>query len=161
MITAIETYFKINAVDDDNFTVIIIDRQFVVVAENPVAISFTNSIEFKNQYFYGTAGQNLLSNKIVAIVNGAVVYADNTDISQYNKVIGMTVHSANTGDEIKVLTDGYLDGMSITIDSDYFVGINGDMTTVVPSGTVYLQNIGFGINATTLMINLDEPLLLN
>jgi len=161
MIIANETYFKINSVDDDNFTVKIIDRQFVVVAENPVAINFTNTVEFKNQYYYGTAGQHLLSNKIVAIVNGAVVYADNTDITQYNKVIGMTVHSANLGSEIKVLTDGYLAGMSLSIDADYFVGINGDMTTVVPSGTVYLQNVGFGINATTLLLNLDEPILLN
>lgn len=101
----------------------------------------------------------------VVVLNtaGEPEYADNTNSSHTNKILGITLNAGNSGDTLSVVRSGEVvePTWSWTPNLPVFLGVNGLLTQTVPSTpAVFSQVIGFPTNATTLFVHLREPLLL-
>lgn len=112
-------------------------------------------------YAFVTA-QDISIHRAVAINSeGKLIYADNSDISTLNKLIGVSLKSVVSGAGCDVLILGDLTDQSFTLSGDsVYVGASGNLVTTPPS-IGYLQKIGTVINATTMYIEKEMPIKLN
>ena len=100
---------------------------------------------------------------VVLKASGAPEYADNTNSSHTNKVLGITLNAGNSGDTISVVRSGEVvePTWNWTLDLPVFLGTNGLLTQSAPANpAVFSQVVGFPVDATTLFVTLREPLLL-
>lgn len=102
----------------------------------------------------GTAVNDLV---VVSAANTVVGVTDNSSVSMPNGVFGVGI-SKPSATLIDVLFTGIVDGYSgLTAGEAVFVSTTGTPTHVVPAtGTVH--QIGFAISATSIFINLMQPM---
>jgi hypothetical protein len=94
------------------------------------------------------------------VVTAELDYADCTDLSTINRVIGVTASAANAWDTIPVVEFGVLGGFSgLTPNTPIYLSTNGTVSHNLPSSG-YQQLIGVAISTTKLSINIQEPLAL-
>ncbi len=109
----------------------------------------------------GIAAENIGLYKVVYIDNSAVWIADHRDENILHKPVGVAITSSLSGGVIKVKMIGKLinNNLNMNLNQSVYVGEFGVMTQVVPlSG--YILSIGEPINATTLSLNVQRPLIL-
>jgi hypothetical protein len=83
--------------------------------------------------------------------------SDNTATTIPNGIFGFGVEKPSTT-RIKVLFLGKLEGFSgLSIASRYFISTSGGITTTPPI-TGMVQQVGFAINSTTLLVDIKLPL---
>jgi hypothetical protein len=100
---------------------------------------------------------NLGGNRVVMANNE---YADNTILSTVGKAIGFTKNAVNSGSPVEIINNNFLDGFSgLTINENIYLSINGTITQTVPT-TGYIQNLGIAISSTSILINIQQPLVL-
>jgi hypothetical protein len=109
------------------------------------------------------AGQTLSGHRIVTLQSAQVFYASRTNLATMDGIIGITLGAANTGDMVQVRTGGEVSEPSWnwTSGGDIFLDTNGLLTQTVPpdvAGT-YLLRCGVAIDATTIFLDLEEPIL--
>lgn len=100
-------------------------------------------------------------NRVVVLdVNEAAIYADNTNLTHADKILGITTSAASLGASVTIQTYGEMTEPSFnwTLDTQVFVSVNGLMTQTPPV-TGFKRSIGFPIAATKLFINLQEPVI--
>lgn len=109
-----------------------------------------------------TAAVILGGHRVVYLTSSATLdYADSTNPAHANLVIGITLDAAASGAPVSVQHDGLLIDPSFTFTVGMvYVGTNGMMTQTPPTSG-FLQVVGIAINATTLFVNLQEPIFLN
>jgi hypothetical protein len=64
-----------------------------------------------------------------------------------------------SGDVATVVRQGRLDGLvGLTAERDYYLGVNGQITTTPSTATGIIQFVGRSISHTSLIVEIDSPL---
>lgn len=108
------------------------------------------------------AGVDLSGHRMVVLnADNKAIYADNTEPSHTNKVLGMTIGSALTDTAVFVLNRGKLEEPSWnwTLDLPIFLSTSGNLTQTPPT-TGFSLKVGFPITATSAYISIGIPLIL-
>lgn len=110
-----------------------------------------------------TAGETLSGHRIVvqSFADGKLYYADNTNLDHVHSVLGITTGAANAGADCQVRTYGSITEptWSWTDNRPVFLSANGHLTQSKPT-TGFLLRIGFPRSATTLFVDIEEPVKL-
>lgn len=96
--------------------------------------------------------------------NNSPGYADNNNVDHINRVVGVSVNSANAGGSLQIQQSGELTDPSFNlIPGPVYVGSNGFITTDIPDeqDAIFLQQIGIATSATTIVINIATAFKLN
>ena len=94
----------------------------------------------------------------VVTIDGYI--ADSTDITQINKILGITTEATNTGLACKILTFGYIQNLNWNFLQETKLFLNGTMIDVIPSNIGFVQEIGSVFNVNTLYFNLQRSILI-
>lgn len=102
------------------------------------------------------AGQNLSALRVVTMdAGGQAIYASNTTLANAT-VLGVTTTSATAGTSVTIATSGLItDGNWTWTKGPVFLGTNGAITQVAPTGGAVLVHVGRALNATTIIIDTD------
>ena len=101
------------------------------------------------------AGENLLAGTPV-YVSANLVYAANN--STHPNIVGIVRTDVTTGLLAKLVTSGKLKLTGLTSGVPYFVGIG--TITATPPNSGYLIRVGTAVKSDTLIVNIEEPILL-
>jgi hypothetical protein len=105
------------------------------------------------------AQSNISALKLVKLnSSGLLIYADNSNYNDSN-VLGLSLNAGSFGSDINVLTFGEIEDSSFNfaIDSDLFLGSNGEIIEVAPTSGVYLK-IGNVIKTNTIFISIKQSI---
>ena len=93
---------------------------------------------------------------------GQVTYADNTNSSHIQRVIGITTGAASIGSLATVQTYGEIleTSWAWTLNLPVYVGTSGNLTQIPPVSPNFAMVIGFPIASTILFVKLKEPIIL-
>jgi hypothetical protein len=92
--------------------------------------------------------------------NGLLQPADYSDLNTLNRVIGITTVTSNSSNRTAVLHSGTMPGFAgLTPGAFYFFDTVGQVQDFAPPSG-YSQVIGIAINTTTMMVNLQIPIIL-
>lgn len=108
------------------------------------------------------AGEALGGNRIVVLdATEKAFYANKSDLTNAEKILGVTMGAASLGANVTIQTYGEMEDSSFnfTLNQSIYVGLNGQMTQTPPT-TGFLRSIGFPITATKLFIDLGVPIIL-
>ena len=108
------------------------------------------------------AGEALGGHRGVIVGNdNRLYYADQSNLTHFNRVLGITTGAAVQNDPASVRVGGIMTEPSWTWDLDKFIylGVNG-LLTQTPPGTGFLLEMGWPINPTSMMVDIKLPLFL-
>lgn len=108
-----------------------------------------------------TLGENVSQYKAIVALGGLGLLADKDTTTHTNAVIGLSVTSGITTQVIEVqhsdeLTEGT---WSWDTTKPIYLGNNGDLTQMVPT-TGFIQRIARPLTATTIQIDIDDPVII-
>lgn len=105
------------------------------------------------------AGQSLSAGRLVSI-SGNLAY--NFTPEGFSEPAGITENAATEGDEAMVVMNGEITipGWGLTPGALYYAGPNGTLLSNPESATIRIQQIGVAINANTMIINIQQPIIL-
>ncbi|MBW4421785.1 MAG: hypothetical protein KME13_21625 [Myxacorys californica WJT36-NPBG1] len=101
----------------------------------------------------------LESNRLVAVVDGLLVYADQSILSHAYAIVGMTKAPTNPGQAVVLLSEGVINssGWNWTPGEPLFVGSNGLITQDADSITTgFLASAGRVISPQQIYLDIDE-----
>lgn len=109
-----------------------------------------------------TAGENISSGNVVMLSGGQVFKYDPTTELNYGKAIGIAKTAALTGATVNVVLSGtvFIGGWGLVTDEIYYAGLAGAVTNTPPVAGMN-NMIGVAKDANTLIIDIDEPIVLN
>lgn len=113
-------------------------------------------------YVTKIAGENLGGQRfVIGNSNETVTYANQSDLTNLGKVIGITLTSASMGENVDVLLFGFIEfnGWSFDVSLPVYLNNNGLLTQTPPS-TGFSQIVGFAETPTSLFVSLREPIIL-
>jgi hypothetical protein len=94
------------------------------------------------------------------VVTGAFGYADSSDLSTTAKAIGFTVGAVSAGQVVSIILSGESTGFfGLTPNGIIYLSTNGTITQTPPS-IGYIQKLGVALDSTTILINIQEPIVL-
>lgn len=102
------------------------------------------------------AGESLTVGDPVRISNNTFLKADN--VTNF-KVVGVVTTAVQTGFSATVALSGPITLSGLTPNAVYFLG-SGIITVVAPSAGCVVR-LGQAISTTSLLLNIEEPILLN
>jgi hypothetical protein len=109
------------------------------------------------------AGQTLSGHRLVTVSGGEVVYASRDDLSTFQGVLGLTLGAADEGEIVQVRTGGEITepSWSWTSGADIYLDTSGQLTQTVPPDepNTYFLRVGVAINATTISLDIEDPIL--
>ena len=99
--------------------------------------------------------------RVVRAISGSFVDYASSDIPSHgDQILGVTQNAANAGDVIHVQTGGVMDEVGWNWDvGPIYCGLNGVLTQVVPE-TGFMCRIGKSIKPTSILINVEEAIIL-
>ena len=106
------------------------------------------------------AGEALGGQKIVTTdATGDAILADNTVITDSNRVLGFTKTSATLGSSVDIITQGELEDVSFSFTPDALIwlGITGLPTQTPPSSGIVVI-MGQAITATKILIRIQQTI---
>jgi len=109
------------------------------------------------------AGEALGGHRMVVLNDaGAAVYADHTNLTHANKVLGMTTGAASMGAIATIQTGGEHTepSWSWTLNQPIYLNTTGLLTQVTPT-TGFSLILGFPITTTSAFFAMREPIILN
>lgn len=94
-------------------------------------------------------------------INNKLIYSTNNANPADAQVLGVSLTGGNADAAIKVLTFGKLTDSSLNflLDSDLFLGINGNIVDTAPTSGVYLK-IGKMVGVNTMFVDIEQPIIL-
>jgi hypothetical protein len=108
-----------------------------------------------------TAGENLSGHRIIAILNNLAYLADPTNLSHGLVTIGVVRDAVSVGNTAIYYLTGEVSGGAFTANTDYFVGLNGTLSTTPRApGATWMKRIGTAISSSILVIDPDPVILL-
>jgi hypothetical protein len=108
------------------------------------------------------AAVNLSGQRMVRLDSaGELVYAENTDLADAERVLGMTVGAVNTGDIAQVIRSGVVvePTWNWTLGQPIFLSTTGLLTQTPPAAGFVLQ-VAFPISSTSVFIDIKQALIL-
>ncbi len=110
------------------------------------------------------AGEDLVKGEAVYIksADGKAYKATSINSRERANVLGLAKESATAGDGITVVVRGPLEGLTgLSVGIDYFLGVDGVISTTAPSGGgIYSTFIGQALSATALDVQPFAPIYL-
>jgi len=109
------------------------------------------------------AGETIGSHKVVKLEDdGKVYYADCRNLPDVERILGITLNSANTNGSVNVLLFGKLQDSSFNFDTSkpIYLGKNGTVVQDIDSESVFIQRLGRVLKNNEILIDLDEPIIL-
>lgn len=109
-----------------------------------------------------TAGETLGGNRVVMVdTDGKVYYADRSIVSHANKVLGLTQGAASVSTAVNVQTYGVMTEPSWNWDmtKPVFLSTTGLLTQTAPAAGFILM-LGFPISTTSMLIDIDKPIVI-
>lgn len=108
-----------------------------------------------------TCGENISSSNVIMLVGGLAYKYQPSDQANYGKAIGIARQAGLTGATIPVVLSGEVNvpGWGLTQDENYYAQDNGASSTSAPSSGL-LNLIGIAKDSNTLIIDIDEPIIL-
>lgn len=107
------------------------------------------------------AAEDITLGDIVYITNdGSVAKASNTNLSCINLIAGVATQTAPMDEVVKVAKFGKVDKFGgLQVGKPYFLGVNGTVTTTVPSesGEIICM-IGSSVSATEMLLQIGEAI---
>ena len=103
------------------------------------------------------AGMILGGHRVIVLdAVGQAIYADHTDITHRDKVLGLTLGAALEDAEVSIKTYGEITEPSWTwtLNEPVYLGTLGQLTQVLPI-TGFLMRIGFPIASDKLFVDID------
>jgi len=102
-----------------------------------------------------TAGEDLGGHRAVITSNGLAYYADNTNPTHSNRVIGITSGAVTVGGLASVITLGDITGLSgLTPDDAIYLSAAGVLTQTVPASG-FIQQLGTAIGTDRMAVNIQ------
>jgi hypothetical protein len=103
-----------------------------------------------------TADATLSGGRFVHLSGTSVRYASaETSVPAMGFIRGAVA----SGDVATVVRQGRLDGLvGLTAERDYYLGVNGQITTTPSTATGIIQFVGRSISDTSLIVEIDSPL---
>ena len=108
------------------------------------------------------AGETIQGHSVVVSGTDGLIYkVDNTDVSNYGRVLGITDKAYIVSSLMDVISSGVVSDPSFNFNpgSPLFFNSTGQITETPPT-TGFLQNIGHAIDATHIIIELKTPIQL-
>ena len=151
---------NITVVNENELSITLSDRQELNIALCGLitALSAEGRIIIRK-----VAGETIGSHKIVKLGdNGKVYYADCRNLSDVERILGMTLNSANTNGSVNILLFGKLQDSSFNFDTSkpIYLGKNGTIVQDIDSESVFIQRLGRVLKNDEILIDLDEPIIL-
>jgi len=98
----------------------------------------------------------------VVVLNASeqVIYADSTNTTHADKILGVTTGASNLGENVTIQTYGEMvePSFAFTPGQAVYASTNGLMTQTPPTSG-FKRGIGFALAATKLFIDLREPVI--
>jgi len=128
--------------------------EITAYAQGEAAGGGTASFEYE-----AIAGENMGAYKLVRIDLGTAYLADKDDIANIGEVLGLTTAVSTTGNPVTIQTGGEISDTSWTWSKgSVFMGDSGELTQTPPTVGV-LQKVGTVLTATSILIDIDDPVL--
>lgn len=107
------------------------------------------------------AGINISIHKVVQPVgDGTVIYADNRQIPQVGRTLGISYISALAGDVVPIVTSGEINEPTWNWNpGEVYLGIDGGLTQTPPTSKI-LQVVGVAMTPTRLCVGVQLPIIL-
>ena len=102
-----------------------------------------------------TAGEAIGGQRVLMVSGGKAFYFDPSDMDNYDKVIGMSMHASVLNDNINVMQEGVITIGGLTADATYYTTSGGLITTTVPTSGI-LQKVGVALNTSDLIIEFSQ-----
>ena len=100
-------------------------------------------------------------NKAVASINDYIRLADHDTVAQAGRIVGITQHAIMPGATGDVQVDGVMTEPSWSWShGPIFLGNNGNLTQTPPT-TGFLLRLGRAVTATSILIGVQEPVILS
>ncbi len=108
-----------------------------------------------------TAGENLSALRVVMPSPSGAIYADASSILT-SKLLGITTTSATAGQAVQVKVSGIVsDALWSWVPNDtIWLGSNGMLTSIPPSSGVAAR-VGIAMTATSIAIQIHQPIVLS
>jgi hypothetical protein len=109
--------------------------------------------------YAATAGENIGVYKLVRVAAGTVYLADKDNVAYVNDTLGLTMSVSTTGNPVDIQVGGEMTnvGWAWTAGS-VFMGDSGELTQTPPTVGI-LQKIGTVLTPTSILIDIDDPIL--
>lgn len=108
-----------------------------------------------------TAGDTVITQRVVMLSGGKVVHFDPSDESNIGKVVGLSKTAALANEPVTVVQEGIIanSGMGLTADGVYYAGADGTISITEPVSGIF-QRVGVAISPVSLKVEFSEPILL-
>jgi len=110
------------------------------------------------------AGETIGSHKIVKLGDdGYLYYASCDSLGDVEKILGLSLNSADPGGSVRVLTFGRCEDTSFNFDvsKPIYLGKNGAVVQDIDNGAVFIQRLGRVLKNNEILIDLDEPIIIS
>jgi hypothetical protein len=105
-----------------------------------------------------TAGASLSGGRFVYVIGTTVTYANAATLVP---AMGFIVQAVANADAITVYKEGILTGLTgLIAETDYFLGGNGQITAAPGTSSGIIQFVGRSISTTSLLVEIDSPILI-
>lgn len=111
-----------------------------------------------------SAGYNISGHRALILnQSGQVEYASSSNPLHINRVIGISLNAAISGDIVNVRTQFEITEPSWnwTLNVPIFLGENGNLTQSPSSNGVFIQQLGYPISSTTIYVDLGICISIN
>jgi hypothetical protein len=165
-------FVSITAINSDEYSIGITDQDaylISVVEESPIALApYSDPLivvggSISEAVAQLPAGINLSGHRVIALVGGVAVYADNTIAAHAHLAIGVNQSAAGIGTLVEIFDDKIIEEptWSWTTGEPVFLGTNGLLTQTPPvSPALFSLQIGNALSATKLNVNIQRPIFL-
>lgn len=129
----------------------------VVIDNSPITVTIeSGGFVPSSQGIVLVAGTNISALRAITTnVNGEAVYASNNTLANA-QVIGISDTGAVAGSPVTIKTSDTISDLSWNwTKGTVFLGTNGVLTQVAPTGGAVLVHVGRAITPTTLLIDID------
>lgn len=102
----------------------------------------------------------LSGHKVVKLTaDGTLVYADCRSAFDALTMIGVITNAVNPGDTVIPVSEGIVThlGWAWTPNQPIFLGIDGDLTQVLPGTAVFVKRLGLALSSTSIALNFTSP----
>ena len=135
------------------------DLALNVVNENITLNIESGGLVAVSQDLQLTAGVSLSALRAVTTnSSGQAIYASNNTLGNA-QVVGITMGSANSGEQVGVKTFGPMSDASWNwTKGPVFLGTNGALTQTAPSGGAIIVQVGRALTATQLFVDVETTI---
>ncbi len=97
---------------------------------------------------------------VVLDAQGEAQYADNTDLTHVDRVIGITTQAVVQGAQVAIQSVGRLGGLAgLTPNTGIWLSTNGQLTQTPPT-TGFAQRLGWADSTSSIIITIGEAIVL-